>query len=385
MKAKISVLAIALLAFVSVMGSVSAATLTATVDFEGLAPGTIVTSLSSGNGVSGDAFPGSIVVLGDNSAQHVVGNAAMIFDSVCGGSAAGCTGNDTDLFAPDLGKTMIISEDLNGANPDDNGGGGWLDFDLTGFGDGVFTVTNANIVDTEGGGRIDFFNGVTLLSTIALPELADGEQALVPFNVDGVTNFRVYITESGAVDNINLSVETPDEPGGGEGCTPGFWKNRGLRDGYWAATGYAPTDLYSDVFGVGPAITLLDALGDNGGQEHAFHRHSTAALLNEAHPDIDYGFSGVLALVQNGYWSEALKDQFDVANNAGCDDDHDNHDEDDCPDGHNGRDRDGRNGRNGRGNGHNYDNNNGHGNNNHGNNNGRGRGNNGRSGRGRSN
>ena len=212
MKARITVLMIALLTFVSVMGSVSAATLTATVDFEGIAPGTTIASLASGNGVSGDAFPGSIVVLGDNSAQHVVGNAAMIFDALCGGDASGCTGNDTDLFAPELGNVMIISEDLNGANPDDNGGGGWLDFDLTGFGDGVFTVSNANIVDTEGGGRIDFFNGVTLLSTIALPELADGEQALVPFSVDGVTNFRVYITESGAIDNINLSVETPDEP-----------------------------------------------------------------------------------------------------------------------------------------------------------------------------
>src|SRR5690606_25836646 len=149
---------------------------------------------------------------------------AMIFDSVCGGAAASCTGNDTDLFAPNLGKTMIISEDQITTNPDDNSGGGWLNFDLSGFGPGVFTVSNANVLDLEGGGRIEFFNNGSPITTVNLPFLGDGQQAFVPFSVANVTSFRVYIIESGAIDNIELSYDEPDQPGGGEGCTPGYWK-----------------------------------------------------------------------------------------------------------------------------------------------------------------
>ncbi len=59
---------------------------------------------------------------------------------------------------------------------------------------------------------------------------------------------------------------TPPPPGGGEGCTPGFWKNRGLRLG-WPT--YDPADDFDTVFGVAStySLTLLEALNKGGGGE----------------------------------------------------------------------------------------------------------------------
>jgi len=77
-----------------------------------------------------------------------------------------------------------------------------------------------------------------------------------------------------------------------EGCTPGYWKNH---PDSWV--GYIPGDNFNSVFGVGPNMTLMEALsakrGDFGsGAEAAFVRHAVAALLNES--------SGIDAL--GTYW-----------------------------------------------------------------------------------
>jgi hypothetical protein len=134
---------------------------------------------------------------------------------------------------------------------------------------------------------------------------------------------RVNLVESGSVDAIEFTAER-GEIGG---CSPGFWSQRGLRASYWTATGYAPAEYYDDVFGNGPEISLYSALtarGNASGQ--ALLRHSVAALLNAAHPDINFPFSEaeVIALTQAA-WADgrrnvinALKDTFDDANNLGC-------------------------------------------------------------------
>lgn len=107
--------------------------------------------------------------------------------------------------------------------------------------------------------------------------------------------------------------------GGGEGCTPGFWKNRGLRLG-WPAP-YAPGDSYDTVFGVTSDFggTLLAAVRRGGGGETALGRHAVAALLNAASSNVDYDLSEaeVIALVQGAYSSgdfEGVKDELEGFN-----------------------------------------------------------------------
>ncbi len=95
---------------------------------------------------------------------------------------------------------------------------------------------------------------------------------------------------------------TRPDGGGGEGCTPGFWKNH-LDD--WGPTGYTTGDDFDTVFGVSlfnPDITLDDALNLKGGGVKKLARHGTAALLNAAHPAVDYPLSvaQVIAAVQAG-------------------------------------------------------------------------------------
>jgi uncharacterized repeat protein (TIGR01451 family) len=72
----------------------------------------------------------------------------------------------------------------------------------------------------------------------------------------------------------------------------GYWKQPHHFD-EWPT--YSPTDLYTEVFGLtpGPTVppadtTLLDALREGGGHERHFRREAVTALLNAAHPDIDF-------------------------------------------------------------------------------------------------
>ena len=90
------------------------------------------------------------------------------------------------------------------------------------------------------------------------------------------------------------------ETEGDEGCTPGYWKNH-LLD--WV--GYAPGDDFDTVFGVDlfdPDINLEAALNTGGGGVNKLARHGTAALLNAAHPDLNYPLTvdEVIAAVQAG-------------------------------------------------------------------------------------
>jgi len=103
--------------------------------------------------------------------------------------------------------------------------------------------------------------------------------------------------------------------GGGEGCTPGYWKNH---LGAWGPTGYSTGDKFDTVFGVsmfGPNITLLQALNQGGGGIYALGRHGVAALLSAAHPGVDYPLTiaEVITAVQSGN-----KDLLERSNELGC-------------------------------------------------------------------
>lgn len=108
--------------------------------------------------------------------------------------------------------------------------------------------------------------------------------------------------------------------GGGEGCTPGYWKNH---TGNWV--GFSTGDDFDTVFGVdlfNPDIDLETAVNLPGNSLNAFARHATAALLNAAHPQVSYDHTvaEVIQKVQDAVANntvEATKDEFDDLNNQG--------------------------------------------------------------------
>lgn len=109
-------------------------------------------------------------------------------------------------------------------------------------------------------------------------------------------------------------------PSGGEGCTPGYWKQRHHLDSW---TGYDPGDSFATVFGVSYDKSLLNALKTGGGHEKALGRHATAALLNAASPDVSYDFTTaeIISLVQGAFSTgdfEGAKDMLESANESGC-------------------------------------------------------------------
>jgi hypothetical protein len=126
----------------------------------------------------------------------------------------------------------------------------------------------------------------------------------------------------------------PPPPTGGEGCTPGYWKQDQHLDSW---QGYSPGDALNAVFGVtfsstaknnpsGP-LTLLQALqlnGNSGGEQ--LFRHGTAALLNAANSGVDYKYTTaeVIAMVQAA-WASGDATQIAAAtaalagqNESGC-------------------------------------------------------------------
>jgi Ca2+-binding RTX toxin-like protein len=126
-----------------------------------------------------------------------------------------------------------------------------------------------------------------------------------------------------AVVDIEKYVKVSEDGGGDEGLTPGYWKQCHHFDD-WVE--YRPCDKYKTVFKVDICckLTLLDALKAKGGGVDALLRHSAAALLNAAHPNIDYAFSEneILSMVQNAFLTgeyEAVKNQFEIENEKGAD------------------------------------------------------------------
>ncbi len=100
----------------------------------------------------------------------------------------------------------------------------------------------------------------------------------------------------------------------GEGCTPGAWKNHLLEIGEWLPTGYASDDKVVSVFSAAAQypseqnkdlLQALSAQEDSGGPGPAGGARNlliqaVAALLNAAHPDVDYPIptaAGVIAEV----------------------------------------------------------------------------------------
>jgi hypothetical protein len=192
------------------------------VDFEGLAAGTLVESLSYGNGISGIPGSGGIGVLGFNPRLELRfgsgTNAAMIFDATCppDGTPQSCSGGERDMYKPELGNVLITSLDMDQSDPDSAGNPGiYFEFDFSTWGSGAVTVASLDFLDIEEfqtaiNPTIDLYSGGpggTLLASVPVPTTGDNGLQTVQIGVSGVDFMRVTTNGSGGIDNLRLLPE----------------------------------------------------------------------------------------------------------------------------------------------------------------------------------
>jgi len=161
---------------------------------------------------------------------------------------------------------------------------------------------------------------------------------------DGHLHSPMYRKNLPAISHYNYCYQptTPPSNPGGEGCTPGYWRNHADR---WL--GASPSDSYNTTFGItsamGASFTLGQAIWAGGGGENALARHATAGLLNslggipnESNSEtVNYPYTTaqVKAIVQGAYATvddpltpanefanaiEAAKNQLAAGNELGC-------------------------------------------------------------------
>jgi hypothetical protein len=209
--------------FLTTSVSTKAQQVSAVIDFEGIPPGTIIDRVYSGYGISGDPMEGYVSVMAFTP-DSVDVNRAMIFDARCppGNVPADCTGNDSDLFNPSFGNTLIISEDLDTSDPDDaDVPGSIIRFVYSRFaacpncansqGARVESIEVHDIEEDQGeleNALIMFFGqGGAPLGTRDIPHTGNGGTALVPVGIDGVLAMEVDLAGSGMINNIRFSAE----------------------------------------------------------------------------------------------------------------------------------------------------------------------------------
>jgi hypothetical protein len=179
---------------------------------------------------------------------------------------------------------------------------------------GVVTVTYDNALNSNDGPYWD-----TYVVSVVIPggatELTVQVQSADNPPRDALPASLVWI---GA--GLSGPTTPPPPPAGGEGCTPGYWKQTHHFDS-WVPTGYATGDSYDAIFGVSSTKhwTLLSALKAKGGGENALARHAVAALLNASSPAVDYYYytAEVISLVQHAYESgdyEGVKNLLEAQN-----------------------------------------------------------------------
>ena len=123
---------------------------------------------------------------------------------------------------------------------------------------------------------------------------------------------------------LTAALSVPNEEQGGQGCTPGYWKQE-HHFADWTAP-YQPDDQFSDYFeDAFEGLSLVQVLDGKGGGLTALGRHTVAALLNAANPEVDYDltpqaviseFNDIYPGSKGDY--ESLKNQFEALNEQGC-------------------------------------------------------------------
>ncbi|MEO1527082.1 MAG: SdrD B-like domain-containing protein [Planctomycetota bacterium] len=180
------------------------------VDFEGLAPGTIVA----------DQFPG-VTVEAENRRHPTAGNRAMIFDS------SNPTGNDYDLGTPNqafggpgvgaggglgsdnpnevgLGNILIISEDGDSSDPDDEAQGGVFKFTF----DSPVRVDHLELLDidsNESGGSVVTMTTPSGQHTFSIPSVGNNSFQRIDVGVEDVLSMTVDFVSSGAITELKFT------------------------------------------------------------------------------------------------------------------------------------------------------------------------------------
>ena len=187
---------------------------------------------------------------------------------------------------------------------------------------GDLLAANVNVVSTNcGTGAFISGGSCTIVTTMLVTE------AMRPGPISNSVTVNASPVGFPNVLTATASDSVAIVPVGGEGCTPGFWKQSQHFDS-WTAP-YDPTDSFNATFGVNVTLsggtTLLGALQSGGGGINALARHAVAALLNAASPDVDSDFTvaQVIAIVQDGIAPggltiEQAKNLLAAANEQGC-------------------------------------------------------------------
>lgn len=209
--------------------------------------------------------------------------------------------------------------------------------------------TDINQIDTVT--VTEVASALTVLDSIVV----DSTHNLLKFRlptITGTNEARTYTFRSkGAIATFYNHVAPPPPPPppteAGEGCTPGYWKQR-HHFANWTLP-YTPGTKFKNVFANAFGNkTLYQVLNARGGGLNALGRHTVAALLNAASSGVDYDLTVAQVIEQfNAAYAsgdyEAQKDVFADLNEQGCPlgrpsndndgDDHDDHDDgDDCED-----------------------------------------------------
>ena len=190
---------------------------TFTVDFDTLPVGQRVSQVTLNEGISGSGIgavlqgiDGESVVRVDAQRRGREGdsNRAMTFDGECGGDPEGCSGNDDDLYNPGQGNLLIVSQDNNPDDPNDNHGGGHIDFDFSGFGPGRVSVTSLEVYDvSHSGATLTLYADGERIREIPIERGSTGERVTLEVNTPDVDLVRVTVRDSFAVDNLVFEVQ----------------------------------------------------------------------------------------------------------------------------------------------------------------------------------
>lgn len=179
-------------------------------------------------------------------------------------------------------------------------------------------------------------NVVAVSNSLVAPNLGYGLDRIVTAVGDGVTDptiANLYGVSSATVNVSNVAgayvwfkmkkVELPPE--GGQGCTPGYWRQSHHFDS-WTAP-YTPSTPFSNVFANAfPGMTLHQVVSLGGGGLNALGRSAVAALLNASSAGVSYDYSvqQVISKFNTAFATgnrramEEQKNVFDFLNNQGC-------------------------------------------------------------------
>ena len=118
------------------------------------------------------------------------------------------TGEDFDLESTNLKNVLIISEDGDGADPDDNAAGGIINVEF----EDLVSVNSIGLLDIdEPGSSLTFYDeNDRMIETVEIDRLGDNSFQEIIFDIDNVASFDINLAGSGAVTGIDYSTARSD-------------------------------------------------------------------------------------------------------------------------------------------------------------------------------